>query len=267
MNSLEFKLSQLHLSRIREVYAAWAQRAAQTEMSYTQFLEELISEEVLLRQENQLRRRLKLAGFPYEATLEQFDWSLRPELKRQVILRYAEPSFVEKAGSLLLIGPSGTGKTHLAVALGLASVQQGYEVRFITAQKLANGVLAATSRLEVSKLLAPLIKCRLLILDELGYLPLDPKLGPVLYELISSRYERWATIVTSNKSLSSWGEVVGGSDTSLIMAILDRLLHHGEVFYLRGSSYRTRGKEVLTLLPPVGSEVESPNGVKKALKE
>lgn len=165
-------------------------------MSYSQFLEELISEEVLFRQENALRRRLSLAKFPYEASLEGFDWSLRPELKRQVILRHGEPSFVEKAGSLLLIGPSGTGKTHLAVAIGAANIQQGFEVRFITAQKLANCVLAATSRVDVNKLLVPLIKCRLLILDELGYLPLDPKLGPVLYKLISSRYERGATIVT-----------------------------------------------------------------------
>jgi DNA replication protein DnaC len=138
------------------------------------------------------------------------------------------------------------GKTHLAIAVGTRMVQLGYSVRFLTAQQLANQVLAAPSRAAVSEVLSPLLRCHLLILDEFGYLSVDPQLGPALYELVSGRYGKGATIITSNKSLGLWGELVGG-DSALMMAVLDRLLHHGEVFYLRGASYRLRGKEPVVL--------------------
>jgi DNA replication protein DnaC len=245
-SSLEQKLSQLKLTRMREVVASWISQAEQQQLGYAEFLEELLSEELLGRHENQIGRKLKAAGFPYMATLEQFDFSLRPELKRAVMMRFFDSAFVEKACSLLLIGPSGLGKTHLAIALGTRMVQLGYSVRFLTAQQFANGVLAAPNRAAVEQVLRPLIRCDLLILDEFGYLSVEPQVGPALYELVSARYSQRATVITSNKSLASWGEVVGG-DTALMMAILDRLLHHGEVFYLRGASYRMRGKEALLL--------------------
>ncbi len=111
---------------------------------------------------------------------------------------------------------------------------------------MANAIVAATSRAEVERVLRPLTRCDLLILDEFGYLSVAPEIGPALYELISGRYLQRATVITSNKSLASWGEIVGG-DTALMMAIIDRLLHHGEVFYLRGASYRMRGKEPVVL--------------------
>lgn len=250
--ALDHKLAHLKLSRIREVYPQWISQAEQQGMGYGEFLDELLAEEVVSRQENQIRRKLKAAGFPFAATLEQFDFSLRPELKRAVMVRFFDSSFIEKAGALILIGASGLGKTHLAVALGTKMVQLGYTVRFLTAQQFANGVLAAPSRAEVERVLQPLIKCDLLILDEFGYLSVEPRLGPALYELISGRYARRATVITSNKSLASWGELVGG-DTALMMAIIDRLLHHGEVFYLRGSSYRMRGKEAVAL-PAVAAD-------------
>jgi DNA replication protein DnaC/transposase InsO family protein len=199
----------------------------------------------LARQENQLRRKMQTAGFPYAATIDQFDFTLRPELKRTVMLRFFDSSFIATASSLLLIGASGLGKTHLAVALGTKMVQLGYTVRFVMAQHIANAVLTATTRSEITRLIAPLVKCDLLILDEFGYLSMEPQVGPVLYEIISGRYQKGATVITSNKSLASWGELVG--DTALMMAIIDRLLHQGEVFYLRGSSYRMRGKEPVTL--------------------
>jgi DNA replication protein DnaC len=243
--ALDQKLTTLKLARVREVYASWIEQATHSELSYAQFLEQLVTEELLARQENQLRRKMKAAGFPYAASIEQFDFALRPELKRAVLLRFFDSSFVTGACSLVLIGPSGLGKTHLAIALGTKMVQLGYSVRFLLAQQLANAVVSATSRSEITRLLDPLIKCDLLILDEFGYLTVEPQVGPVLYEIIAARYEKGATILTSNKSLATWGELVG--DSALMMAILDRLLHHGEVFYLRGSSYRMRGKEPLTL--------------------
>ncbi len=243
MNSLEQKLQSLKLGRLRQVYQAWIERARETQMDYGEFLEEVLSEELLARQENQLKKRLQNAGFPFEASLEQFDFSRHPELKRSVMLRFFDSSFVEKAQNLVLAGSSGLGKTHLAVSLGIKMVQLGYSVKFITAQQLVNGVITAPTRAEVSRLLEPLLKCQVLVLDELGYLPLDERVGPVLYELVSGRYLRGSTVITSNKSLSSWGELLADSDNALMVAIIDRLLHHGEVFYLKGSSYRTLGKE------------------------
>jgi DNA replication protein DnaC len=193
-----------------------------------------------------MRRQLKAAGFPFAATLEQFDFTLHPELKRSVMVRFFDRTFVEQAQSLILVGASGLGKTHLAIALGTKMVQLGYRVRFLTAQRLANQIVAASNREAIDHLLHPLIRCDLLILDEFGYLTVDPQVGPVLYELIAARYEQRATVITSNKSLGQWGDVVGG-DTALMMAILDRLLHHGEVFYLRGASFRLRGKEAMLM--------------------
>jgi DNA replication protein DnaC len=245
--SLDHKLTTLKLGRVRQVYASWIEQAAQTEMGYGEFLEQLVTEEVLARRENDLRRKMHAAGFPYAATIDQFDFSLHPELKRTVMLRFFDSSFITTAGSLVLIGPSGVGKTHLSIAVGTKLVQLGYTVRFVMAQHLANAVLTAVTRHEITRLIEPLVKCDLLILDEFGYLSMEPQVGPVLYEVISGRYEKGATVITSNKSLASWGELVG--DTALMMAIIDRLLHHGEVFYLRGSSYRLRGKEPVTLSP------------------
>jgi DNA replication protein DnaC len=263
--AVEQKLSQLRLGRMREVYRDWVQYAEAHQLGYQEFLEELLTEEVLGRQERQLRKRLKAAGFPYEATLEQFDFSQRPELKRAVLMRYFDSSFVSTAGSLLLIGASGLGKTHLAIAIGMKMVQLGYGVRFVTAQQVANGVLLAETRAAREAVLRPLRQCDLLILDEFGYLPLDPQLSAVWYELLAGRYERGATIITSNKSLQQWGEVVGG-ETALMMAIIDRLLHHGEVYYLRGASYRLRGKEPVSLAvpetpaEPASGDQQAPNG-------
>jgi DNA replication protein DnaC len=253
--SLEQKLTQLKLSRTREVYPHWVKEAEAHQLGYAEFLDGLLSEEVVSRQENQVRRQLKAAGFPFAATLEQFDFSLHPELKRSVMVRFFDRTFVEQAQSLILVGASGLGKTHLAIALGTKMVQLGYRVRFLTAQHLANQIVAAADRDAIAHLLQPLIRCDLLILDEVGYLTVDPRVGPILYELVAARYQQRATMITSNKSLSQWGDVVGG-DTALMMAILDRLLHHGEVFYLRGASYRLRGKEALlsgkNVIEPLG---------------
>ncbi len=241
---IDHKLTQLKLRRIREVYGQWIAQAEQQQLGYAEFLDELLSEEVLGRQENQIRRKLHAASFPFQATLEQFDFTLRPELKRAVMVRFFDSAFIEKAGALILVGASGLGKTHLAVALGTKMVQLGYQVRFLTAQQFAHSILAAGSRAAVERVLQPLLRCDLLILDEFGYLPLAPQVGPTIYELIAGRYERRATVITSNKSLAHWGDLIG--DSALMMAITDRLLHHGEVFYLRGSSFRMRGKEGIT---------------------
>jgi DNA replication protein DnaC len=138
--ALDHKLAELKLGRMRQVYPTWTLQAAQTEMGYAEFLEQLVSEALLARQENHLRRQMKVAGFPDAATIDQFDFTLHPELNRTVMLRFFDSSFVTTAGSLVLIGPSGVGKPHLSIAVGTKLVQLGYTVRFVMAQQVANAV-------------------------------------------------------------------------------------------------------------------------------
>jgi DNA replication protein DnaC len=240
---MEDLMTKLKLARIREVYQDWIDKASQEEMGYADFLRGLLSEEVCAREDNQMKRRMRQADFPFEKTVEQFDFSLRPELKRQVILNCLDPTFINQGKSLVLIGPPGLGKTHLAVAIGVKMVQLGYSVKFQMAQQLINDYLQKKDNEEGQKLLSSLAKVDLLVIDEFGYLPHDKEAGPLFYQVISDRYEQKGTIITSNKSLRSWAEIL--HDSSLASALIDRLMHHGEVFYLSGESFRLRGKQKL----------------------
>jgi DNA replication protein DnaC len=233
-------LTQLGLTAAAAVLPAWLERAAREDVGYEEVLVGVCEEELAARDTAETQRRLRQAGFPFAATIDQFDFRFRPELKRQVVLRYLDPTFVEQARCLTLVGAPGLGKTMLAIAIATKHVQLGATARFITAQSLANQLGRAVTTLGRQRLLGPLLRCDVLVLDELGYLPTAPAFGPALYELIAGRYEQRPTIITSNKSLTEWASVV--QDVSLAAAVVDRILHHGEVFYLKGPSWRLKDR-------------------------
>jgi DNA replication protein DnaC len=233
-------LEHLGLATAAAAAQRWLDRAAEEELGYADLLEGVLEEEVVARKAADTERRLREAGFPYAASIEQFDFRFRPDLKRQLVLRYFDPGFLVQALNLVLVGPPGLGKTMLSICVATRQVQLGATARFITAQQLAYQLGRASTAVGRQRVLKPLLACDVLVLDELGYLPTEPSFGPALYELIAGRAGRRPTLLTSNKALTDWSLVV--QDAALAAAVVDRLVERGQVCYLKGPSWRARGR-------------------------
>jgi DNA replication protein DnaC len=228
-------LAKLKLERVAAVADRLAETAAAEQWPYLQFLGRLLEEEVATRLARTVAMRTKLARFPFVKTLDQFDFAFQPSLDERLVRELATLRFVAHAENVLFLGPPGVGKTHLAIALGVAAIAQGQHVHF-----LAAGELATLPPEQMPARLAALCKPKLLILDEMGYLPFDRPAAHFLFQLVGRRYERGAILLTSNKSFGEWGDIF--SDQVLAAAILDRLLHHSVTISIRGESYRLKDK-------------------------
>jgi DNA replication protein DnaC len=241
MSRIEELASKLLLPRVRASYLELSKHAAEKNYSYVEYLEALFEEEMAGRNESRLKRMIKEARFPYIKTIDEFDFAFNSSLKRQVITNYTSCEFIERGDNFVLCGAAGLGKTHLSIAIGIKAIEKGYSVYFVTATEMINTLNSAYKYERLDDALKPYLKCDLLICDELGYLPYVKNVANLLFLVISGRYEKKSTIITTNKEISSWGEVL--YDNSLATSILDRLLHHGEVYYLKGESYRLKDKK------------------------
>lgn len=246
---LAFYLKRLRLPRVGEQLAAIAQQAAAESWSYEAFLTTLLEAEIFARDQSVLERRIRTARFPsHQKTLETFDFTFQTSVKRQVMLQLASLRFVELRHNVIFLGPPGTGKTHLSLALGLRACQAGYNVLFLSAVELVTQLLQAQERGTLPQFMKRLAKPELLIVDEVGYIPFNRTAANLFFQVINHRYECGSMILTSNRAFSGWGEIFGG-DVVVAAAMIDRLVHHAEILSLKGTSYRLKGKE--TLLQPV----------------
>jgi DNA replication protein DnaC len=237
----ETTLDYLKLSYSREHYAEFIKKAVADGVDHLALLMRLVEGEAQLRRDRSVERRIRLARFPVRKTLDQFDWTWPRKINRLQVQNLFRLHFVDEAANVILIGGVGLGKSHLAVALGYTACQHGYSVLFASAIDIVNTLAAAqtTGRLktELNRYLRP----RVLIVDELGYLPIDKIGADLLFQIISQRYERGATIVTTNRVYKKWPEIFN-NDSTLTSAVLDRLLHHAETVTIEGKSFRMKDK-------------------------
>jgi DNA replication protein DnaC len=235
---LEHHLKLLRLPTFLREYDKVARQCAAEGVDYTRFLLRLTELELLDRERRATERRIHQARFPVVKSLDSFQFLAIPSLNKTLVLELVRCEFLTRRENVLLLGNSGTGKTHLALALGLAACQRGHRVRFTTAAALVHELMEARDEKRLLRLQKQLASCELLIVDELGFVPLSKTGAELLFEVFSQRYERTSTLVTSNLPFQEWTEVLGSE--RLTGALLDRLTHHVHILEMNGDSYRLK---------------------------
>lgn len=233
----------LQLSTTAAHVTALAQQAANEDCSYLSFLERVLKQEYDHRRQNRKNMLVRFAGFPVIKTIEQFDFSFNAGISKKQIMELISLSFIERQENLVFLGPSGVGKTHLAIALGYAATQQHYKTKFVSANDLILQLEAAVRQSKYDHYMRNTIaKTRLLIIDEIGYLPFNQAQSNLLFQVIATRYDQQLpTVFTSNLSFGQWGQVFA-QDIAVTAAMLDRILHHSQIIQIQGNSYRLKDK-------------------------
>jgi DNA replication protein DnaC len=239
----------LLLHHLADEATALAARAEAAQLGYLDFLDQVLEEEVGVREGRRFRNALKLSGLPHHKTLDEFDFAFQPDLDPRRVRDLATLGFVRARSNVALLGPPGVGKTHVAVALAVAACQAGFSIYFTSVDDLVRQLREAEALGRFAKKLQTYLKPSVLVLDEVGYLPLSRAEANMLFQLVARRYERGSIILTSNKAFSEWGAITG--DEVLATAILDRLLHHCDVLSINGPSYRLKDRFLTTPEPPM----------------
>ena len=233
-------LKRLQLTHLRDTLAAVLSEAAKEKWTYLEFLDRILGREVDSKQGKRIQMGMQIAHFPCVRTIETFDFSFQPSVDERLIRELSTGNFIAHGQNVLIFGPPGVGKTHLAIGLGRKIVEQGHTTRFTTATALLAVLGKAESEGVLSDKLTEYAKPRLLIIDELGYLPFERRAAHLFFQLVNRRYEKGSLLVTTNQRVSEWGTVFG--DEVLATAILDRLLHHSHTLLITGESFRLREK-------------------------
>ena len=235
---LAHHLKTLKLPTFVREYDKIARQCAAEGVDYPRYLLRLVEAEIIERERRMVDRRIKAAKFPTVKSLDSFDFAAFPDLNKALVMELARSEYVERRENIIAVGNSGTGKSHIGLGLGLAACQKGLSVGFTTAAALVHELLEARDEKRLLRLQKQLASHQLLIIDELGYVPLSPSGAELLFEVVSRRYERGSVIVTSNLPFDEWTSVFGSE--RLTGALLDRLTHHVHILEINGESYRLR---------------------------
>lgn len=239
LERIESNLTRLRLSRIREILQGVIRRAEDQGKSYLTFLDDLLEEEVAQKEQRRIETTLKISGLPFIKGIDEFDFTFQPKLDRQKVMSLFDLTFIRQNGNIIFLGPPGVGKTHLAVSLALKACQAGISIYFTNMEDLIKKLRKDYEAGRPGKGRG-YYKSSLVIVDEVGYTPVNREECNLFFRFVANRYEKASTIITSNKAFSDWTELF--HDPVIVTAILDRLLHHSTVINIRGNSYRLMGK-------------------------